>query len=106
MRILLENIHVPICCHECPSATDIPDPPVCRSVNKPIDKNYYYNCRPKWCPIIVHEMVVCAECKYAHMTISGECKYCDLMKDEEDNYIRLYYPEDYFCGGGVLGDGE
>ena len=42
------------------------------------------------------EVVMCKECKYAHMTYGGECKYCDKWSLEDS----LYLDGDFFCSYG------
>lgn len=42
------------------------------------------------------DLVLCKECKYAHMTYGGECKYCDNWSLEDP----LYLDGDFFCSYG------
>ena len=46
------------------------------------------------------EIVYCKECRYSYMTYDGLCKYCEWEKDDEDNFIELYYSGDHFCDFG------
>lgn len=42
------------------------------------------------------DLVLCKECKYAHVTYGGECKYCDNWSLEDP----LYLAGDFFCAYG------
>lgn len=48
------------------------------------------------------ELVMCKNCKYAHMTYGGECKYCDFW--QEDGGDALYLDGDFFCAAGERRD--
>ena len=46
------------------------------------------------------EVVVCKDCKYAHLTDDGICKYCDQWKDDDGLLLTLYVSGDFHCGFG------
>ena len=48
------------------------------------------------------ELVLCKNCKHAHMTYDGECKYCDFW--QEDGGEALYLDGDFFCAAGERRD--
>lgn len=46
------------------------------------------------------KVVMCRDCKYAHLTDDGECKYCDMEADDEGNIPERYRPWDWYCADG------
>lgn len=47
-------------------------------------------------------VVLCKECKYAHITYSGEVKYCDIWFPDE----KMYLDGDYYCASGERASDE
>lgn len=44
------------------------------------------------------EIIMCKECRFAHLTHDGDCKYCDKWTDEFGIPEELYLDGDFFCG--------
>lgn len=100
MSVIVRGIDIPTYgCSECPLAHKVFNGAetvlACFAVQKETSDDGE---RPNWCPL--QDVVTCAECKNAMMTVSGECKYCKLDEDENGNIEASYYPGDYFCGSG------
>ena len=49
-------------------------------------------------------VVMCKDCKYAHMTYDGMCKYCDFW--QEDGGDALYLDKGFYCAAGERRDGD
>lgn len=54
------------------------------------------------------DVVLCRDCKYAHMTGRDEVKYCDIitMVDDEGDPAPMYLDGDWFCAAGERRDGN
>ena len=52
------------------------------------------------------EVVRCKDCKYAHLTYQKSCKYCDMWKDDDDFFLCLYLPPDFYCAYGERREDE
>ena len=60
--------------------------------------------KPDSCPL--EEVITCAECKYATMTVDGFCKYCEREADDCGYMDAKYYPGDYYCRSGEKKDDD
>ena len=48
---------------------------------------------------MIKDVVLCTECKYAHLTTDENCKYCDKWMDDM-MYYELYLPKGFYCAFG------
>lgn len=48
---------------------------------------------------MIKDVILCTECKYAHLTTDGDCKYCDKWMNDM-MYYELYLPKDFYCAFG------
>lgn len=54
---------------------------------------------------MIKDVVLCIECKYAHLTTNGDCKYCDKFMDDM-MYYELHLPKDFYCAFGERKESE
>lgn len=52
------------------------------------------------------DIVLCKECKKAHLTRNGACKYCEEWKLNDGSYIWVYLDGEHFCSWGERKDDE
>lgn len=43
------------------------------------------------------EIIRCKDCKYADLTYDGDVKYCDMVRDDDDFHIEVYYDGNHYC---------
>lgn len=49
---------------------------------------------------MIKDVVLCTECKYAHLTTDEDCEWCDMWREECDVFGNLYLPKDFYCAFG------
>ena len=52
--------------------------------------------------VIKKPLVICKDCKYAHLTYDGDCKYCDIWFPDEAAYLD----GDDYCSLGERKESE
>ena len=49
-------------------------------------------------PSIEPSIIRCKDCKHAHLTYDDDVKQCDMVRDDDDILITVYYSGDHYCG--------